>query len=274
VLITLTAKIFSGSHTKESARMRDKSHNAPSKTTQAPSASPEPASPAPLTFHLRDWVPLQDAVLQVISLVGGKRDLGLEISNRYLRSGQLESALVAPDGTMKLFEASDWERRTVHAPHNPAEGVRVEPYEAGHYFVRRAGLAKLTSPATPTTPTDRQLYAESGSESAAREPKPAPPSPQVEPEPPPEEPEQQRPPLLLLPDEPQFEEPRKWRPKEVQTWFSYIRKTYPQKPWENKSAYARRLYDHMKNNFREDIPWSDWKTLLRRLNDPTIDPST
>src|SRR5262249_4663012 len=125
--------------------MRDKSHNSPSKTTQAPPASPEPASPAPLTFDPRDWVPLQDAVLQFMPLVGCKRDLGLEISNRYLRSSQLESALVAPDGTMKLLDkASDWEQRTVHAPHNPAEGVRVEPYEAGHYFVRRVDLTKLT----------------------------------------------------------------------------------------------------------------------------------
>ena len=102
-----------------------------------------------------------------ISLVGGKRDLGLGIINRYLRSGLLEGALVAPDGTMTLFSRTDWERRTVHAPDNPAEGVRVEPYEAGDYFVRRAGLAESTSPATPATPADRQLYAAGGSEPAA-----------------------------------------------------------------------------------------------------------
>jgi hypothetical protein len=69
----------------------------------------------------------------------------------------------------------------------------VKPYEAGDYFVRRAGLAKLTSPATPATPADRQLDAEGGSEPAAGaeesmpepapavEPQPASSSPQVEP---------------------------------------------------------------------------------------------
>lgn len=112
-----------------------------------------PRFPVPPTFHPRDWLPLQDAVLQFISLVGGKRDLGLEIVNQYLRNGQLGSVLVAPDGTPKLLEASDWGRgrRTVHAPHNPAEGVSVEPYEAGYYFVWRADFAKLTSPASEPT---------------------------------------------------------------------------------------------------------------------------
>src|SRR5262245_16899269 len=71
------------------------------------------------------------------------------------------------------------ERRTVHAPLIPAEGVRVEPYEAGQHLVGRAGLAKLTSPATPATPADQQRAEESM-------PEPAPSSPQVEPEPLPE----------------------------------------------------------------------------------------
>jgi hypothetical protein len=157
---------------------------------------PDYPATAPPTFHLRDWVPLQDAVLQIISLVGGKRDLGLAMINQYLRSGQLELARVAPDLTMTLFSRTDCEHRTVHAPSNPAEGVRVEPYEAGYYVVRRDGLPRLTSPATPA---DRQLYAEGGSEPAARaeesmpgpalavEPEPAPPAEprQVEPVPPP-----------------------------------------------------------------------------------------
>ena len=98
-------------------------------------------------------------------------------------------------------------------------------------------------------------------ELAASPPAPAPDGP------PPEEAEQQRP-LLLLPDEPQFEEgPRKWRPEEAQIWFRNVRKTHPKKPGENKSAYARRLHEHMKNDF-EEIPWTEWGTLLRRLNDP------
>ena len=50
---------------------------------------------------------------------------------------------MAPDLTPTLLSRADWEHRTVHAPHNPAEGVRVEPYEPGRYFVRRADPAKL-----------------------------------------------------------------------------------------------------------------------------------
>ena len=165
MLITLTARIFSGSHTKEShARMRNKTDNPLPETAQAPPASSEPAAPAPPTFHPRDWVPLRDAVLQIISLAGEDRVLGLAIVNRDLRNGLLEGALVAPDGTMTLFSRTDWEHRTVHAPHNPAEGVGVAPYEPGRYFVSRASFAKLTSPATPATAADRQPYAAGGSE--------------------------------------------------------------------------------------------------------------
>ena len=165
VLITLTARIFSGSHTKEShARMRNKTDNPLPETAQAPPASSEPAAPASPIFHPRDWVPLRDAVLQIISLAGEDRVLGLAIVNRDLRNGLLEGALVAPDGTMTLLSRTDWEHRTVHAPHNPAEGVGVAPYEPGRYFVSRASLAKLTSPATPARPPDRRRHAEGGSE--------------------------------------------------------------------------------------------------------------
>jgi len=160
--------------------MRNKADNSLPETAQAPPASSEPAAPAPPTFHPRDWVPLRDAVLQIISLAGEDRVLGLAIVNRDLRNGLLKGALVAPDGTMTLLSRTDWEHRTVHAPHNPAEGVGVAPYEVGRYFVRRAGLAGSTSPATPATPADRQV-AESGSEPAARAgdlmPEPAPESP-------------------------------------------------------------------------------------------------
>jgi len=104
-----------------------------------------------------DWTPLRDVVLPVISFFGGNRGPGLAISNRYLHEGLLELALVAPDGTMTEFSRMDCEHRTIHAPQlNPAEGVRVEPYEAGQHFAR---LAKLASPATATPPADRQLPA-------------------------------------------------------------------------------------------------------------------
>ena len=74
-----------------------------------------------------------------------------------------------------LLEASDWQQRTVHAPLNPAEGVRVEPYEEGHWFIVRADPHKEypTNPATPASAADRQLY-------AGGEPEPSQ-SPQAEP---------------------------------------------------------------------------------------------
>jgi hypothetical protein len=103
-------------------------------------------------FHLGDWVVLRDAVLQVIALVGGKREPGLALINQRLHSGRLDLALLAPDGsTLTLFSEADCKRRTIHAPFNPAEGVRVEPYEPGQHFVRRSHLAELTSPTTPAT---------------------------------------------------------------------------------------------------------------------------
>jgi hypothetical protein len=130
-------------------------------------------------FYLGDWVLLRDAVLLVISLVGGKRELGLALINQWVHRGLLDLALLAPDGsTMTLFSKKDCERRTIHAPLNPAEGVRVEPYEAGQHFVRRSDLAKLTSPAA-----DRQLCAEGEAEPAARAKESMPePAPAVEPE--------------------------------------------------------------------------------------------
>lgn len=93
-----------------------------------------------LTFHARDLLPLRDVTLQIIALVDGKRDPGLAVVNQCLRNGLLKSVLMAPDGTMKPLASSDWgppPKRAVGAPHNPAEGVYVEPYEAGLYFVRR-----------------------------------------------------------------------------------------------------------------------------------------
>jgi hypothetical protein len=105
-----------------------------------------------LTFHARDLLPLRDVTLQIIALVDGKRDPGLAVVNQCLRNGLLKSVLMAPDGTMKPLASSDWgppPKRTVGAPHNPAEGVYVEPYEAGLYFVRNP--AKQPPPAKPGT---------------------------------------------------------------------------------------------------------------------------
>jgi hypothetical protein len=99
----------------------------------------------PPTFSAREWVPLTDAFLQILSIVG-RRDLALSCINRDLRSGKLKSALVkvSPDGgvTMTLLKLSDWEQRAVWTPLNPQEGVGVEPYVDGHVYLRRIDLDK------------------------------------------------------------------------------------------------------------------------------------
>ena len=93
-------------------------------------------------------------------------------------------------------------------------------------FLRRADAVRWGLWQAKPEPTE---IAEATPEPVIADPAPAPPTepPQVDPAPyeaepappppiqsPPEEAEQQRPPLLL-PDEPQFEEPRKWRPDEA-----------------------------------------------------------
>jgi hypothetical protein len=103
----------------------------------------------------RDWTLLRDVVVKVIAFFGGPYGPGLVMINRYLHEELLDLALVAPDGTMMQFSRTDCGHRTIHAPFNPAEGVRVEPNEAGQYLAR---LAKSTSAA------DRQLPAADGPE--------------------------------------------------------------------------------------------------------------
>jgi hypothetical protein len=123
------------------------------------------------TFHPCDWVELTPAFLRIRSFAGGRTGLALACINRDLREERLRAALVRTDGTIKmLLEAPDWQQRTVCAPHIPAEGVRVEPYEEGCFFIWRADLDEWYSanPATPATPADRQLCAEGGSEPVAR----------------------------------------------------------------------------------------------------------
>ena len=125
----------------------------------------------------RDWTSLREVVLKVIDFFGGPRGPGLAMVNRYLHAGLLELARVDPNGTMTEFSRMDREHRTIHAPQlDPAEGVRVEPYEAGQYFGR---LAASISPATATPPADRPIApAEEsmpGPESETRSPTESPP---------------------------------------------------------------------------------------------------
>jgi hypothetical protein len=104
-----------------------------------------------------DWVPLKAALLRLISITGS-RDRGLSSLNRGLRSGRLGSANVqsSPDGSelVTVHDPSYWEQHSVGAPLNPEEGVWVEPYEAGDFYVRAVDLDKFAG--TPTTATAPQ----------------------------------------------------------------------------------------------------------------------
>jgi hypothetical protein len=113
---------------------------------------------------LGDWVRLKDVVLEIIARSGGKRELGLNLTNQYFHNGVLELALLSPDSSiLTVFSKKGCEHREVWAPHVVAEGVRVHvtPPEAGQYLV--AGFAKLTSSTTPATAANQQLPAAGGS---------------------------------------------------------------------------------------------------------------
>jgi len=108
----------------------------------------------PLTFSPHEWEPLPTAFDRIMS-VFLTRNRTLFYLNRDLRSGRLRSARVQiSDGkkTMTLLSHSDWEQLTVHTSIlDPIEGVRVDPYVPGEYFVCRVDLDKwYPIAATPT----------------------------------------------------------------------------------------------------------------------------
>jgi hypothetical protein len=160
--------------------MRDKLDNPLPETTQAPPVSP--------IFDPRYWVPLTRAFGQFMSIIEA-RDHALICINRYVQEGQLRLLLEAPDGTTWEPDASERQKLTVHAPHNFEEGVRIEPYHEGRWYVCRCDLAKLTTiPATPAARAEAGLApagappaepASSGS--PLTEPPRSPQSPQAEP---------------------------------------------------------------------------------------------
>jgi hypothetical protein len=119
-----------------------------------------------------DWVLPEDAVCEVITRVGRKHALGLALINQALHDhdGQLELALLAPDGTLTIFSRTERKCRTVRAPLNPREGTYIElegtHIEPGQHYVR--GIVKSTSPATAIPPADRQLPAAGEAGPAAR----------------------------------------------------------------------------------------------------------
>jgi hypothetical protein len=71
--------------------------------------------------------------------------------------------------------------------------------------------------------------------------------------------------LTLLPEEPQFEAPKKRRPEEAMQWLAEKMGNDPPKSGD-RTDWARRYYRQMENDFGEDIPWS-LETLRRRMND-------
>jgi len=94
-------------------------------------------------FRARDWIPLTDAFLRIMPFAGNKVAGAEGCINQGLQQGWLHAALVSFDCTTikKHFEPSDWQQqsdgqqRRVRAPLRPAEGVRVEPYEEGLWFI-------------------------------------------------------------------------------------------------------------------------------------------
>jgi hypothetical protein len=114
----------------------------------------------------RNWESLRDPVLQIIKRVGGKTVPGLSVVNQCWQHGLVELGLMPLDGI--TISKREREHRSVCAPLiNPAEGVRVEPYEAGCWFIRRASHAEPTSPASePAASAVEPLQAELSAESA------------------------------------------------------------------------------------------------------------
>jgi hypothetical protein len=70
--------------------------------------------------------------------------------------------------------------------------------------------------------------------------------------------------------EPTIAPAKKWQPEEGLKWLAEAMKNHPRKKEgekeESKNAWARRLYDYMKVDFGDRIPWNGWETLRRRMN--------
>jgi hypothetical protein len=122
------------------------------------------------------------------------------------------------------------------------------------FFVWKPDLAKIWptifGPPSLSPPPQRSQLAEL-----------QPPKPQTE----------ERGPLLRLPEEPQLspEEPKKrWRPEDAKNWLVQMMTDHP--PRANWNNWAREAYVKMKDDFGEDIPWHDWQSLRRRMNDVDV----
>jgi hypothetical protein len=202
--------------------------------------------------------------------------------NRDVHEELLELGLVAPDGTYRVPNAAIRQELNIRVPLNYREGCSIEPYYEGRWYVWRYDLDRRTTIPSPAARAGAELAparippAEPASSEALQSPPAEPPQslptepvlspsePSATREPPAEDVEQQK--LPRLPEEPQ-DESRKWRPNEAKTWLENAMRTHPLKEGQNKNAYARQLYDRMKSDFGEDIPWGTWETLRRRMDD-------
>jgi hypothetical protein len=93
-------------------------------------------------FRPREWVQLTPAFLQIMSFVP-ERVRALACFNQDLREERLHIGVLMPDGMIKMLGGEYWQRHKVCAPHIPAEGVRVEPYEgfsSQDFYIRRTEL--------------------------------------------------------------------------------------------------------------------------------------
>jgi hypothetical protein len=190
----------------------------------------------------RNWESLRDPVVQIIKRAGGKTVSGLRIINKCRRDGLLELGLMPPDGTtMRRF--SKTENLTIRAPDiHPAEGVRVEPYMAGDWFIRRANPAEpISSASEPTARAEGSIPESTPLVESPLAPGSAP--------------------KLELPVEP----PQSLRrPEEAKAWLAEQIAT--DSPGKNKNEWARRKYLDMQRDFGKNIPWIEG-TLRRRMDD-------
>ena len=75
----------------------------------------------------------------------------------------------------------------------------------------------------------------------------------------------------LQPEKSQTEErePKKqWEAKDARTWL--IQRLIDDRPKGNWAKWARDTYVEMRKDFKNELPWSDWPTLRRRMSDPDI----
>jgi hypothetical protein len=68
--------------------------------------------------------------------------------------------------------------------------------------------------------------------------------------------------------QPLSEEPKKRQPEEAKRWLVEMMINDP--PGGNWNEWARSAYKKMQEEFGKDIPWKDWGSLRRRMNDEEV----